>query len=90
MSKVRTMQRLWLAVGAIALAACGQGGKPAAPAAAAAAGTAAAAEGPRIATSDDLVHLEYQVYGQGEPAVLLIHGWCGNAAYWHAQIEALR
>jgi pimeloyl-ACP methyl ester carboxylesterase len=40
--------------------------------------------------SDDLVHLEYRVFGRGEPAVLLIHGWCGNAGYWHAQIDALK
>lgn len=87
-----TAPHAWLLlVAAIAISACSQGGKSAAPAAAAPSGTvAAAAEGPRIATSDDLVHLEYQVYGQGEPAVLLIHGWCGNAAYWHAQIDALR
>jgi pimeloyl-ACP methyl ester carboxylesterase len=36
------------------------------------------------------VHLEYRVHGRGEPAVLLIHGWCGNADYWHAQLDALR
>lgn len=79
----------WLAIAATALtAACSQGGKPAAAAASGA--SAAAAEGPRIATTDDLVHLEYQVYGQGEPAVFLIHGWCANADYWHAQIDALK
>ncbi|HYM42104.1 MAG TPA: alpha/beta fold hydrolase [Steroidobacteraceae bacterium] len=92
MRQVRTAQRAWwVAVAAAALAACSQGGKPAGPAPPPAAGAAAAAaEGPRIATTADLVHLEYQVYGQGEPAVLLVHGWCGNAAYWHAQIDALK
>ncbi|HLY52265.1 MAG TPA: alpha/beta fold hydrolase, partial [Steroidobacteraceae bacterium] len=81
----------WMAAAAAAvMAACSQGGKPAAPRTPPPAGAAAAAEGPRIAMSDDLVHLQYQVYGQGEPAVLLIHGWCGNAAYWRAQIEALK
>jgi pimeloyl-ACP methyl ester carboxylesterase len=39
--------------------------------------------------ADDLVHLEYRVLGRGEPAVILIHGWCGNADYWHAQFDAL-
>jgi sigma-B regulation protein RsbQ len=50
---------------------------------------APADQGPRIVMSDDLVHLEYRVFGHGEPAVFLIHGWCSNADYWHAQIEAL-
>jgi pimeloyl-ACP methyl ester carboxylesterase len=76
---------------ALALAACSQGGKP--PATAAPAGAPAAArsdEGPRIVMSDDLVHLEYRVLGRGEPAVFLIHGWCGNADYWRGQFDALK
>lgn len=83
-----------LALAALALVACGRGGQSPAPAAAspAAASPAAAAanEGPRIVMSDDLVHLEYRVLGHGEPAVILIHGWCGNADYWHAQFDALK
>jgi len=74
----------WLA--ALGLAACGQGGKQAAPAAAA----ASADVGPRIVMSDDLVHLEYRVFGRGEPAVILVHGWCENADYWHTQFDALK
>jgi sigma-B regulation protein RsbQ len=74
----------WLAV--LALAACGQGGKQAAPAAAA----ASADDGPHIVMSDDLVHLEYRVFGRGEPAVILVHGWCENADYWHTQFDALK
>jgi pimeloyl-ACP methyl ester carboxylesterase len=77
-----------LLLAVLALAACSPGGKPAAPAAAAAG--APAGDGPRIVMSDDLVHLEYRVFGQGEPAVLLVHGWCGNAEYWRAQIDALK
>jgi sigma-B regulation protein RsbQ len=74
-----------------ALAACGQRGPPAAPAAAPASGAAAVAgEGPRIVMSDDLVHLEYRVFGQGEPAVFLLHGWAGNGEYWHEQFDALK
>jgi pimeloyl-ACP methyl ester carboxylesterase len=94
MSEVRMARGAWwVSIVAAAAAACSQGGKPAAPANAAAPAAnppATAAEGPRIVMSDDLVHLEYQVYGRGEPAVLLIHGWCGNADYWHAQIDALK
>lgn len=73
----------WLA--ALGLAACSQGGKQAAPAA-----VASADEGPRIVMSDDLVHLEYRVFGRGEPAVILVHGWCENADYWNAQFDALK
>src|ERR1700722_1928921 len=49
------------------------------------------AEGtPRIADSADGVHIEYQVYGHGEPAVVLVHGWANNANYWNAQLDALK
>lgn len=81
----------FVVVMALALAACGQGARP--PAAAAPASAPAAAgsdEGPRIVMSDDLVHLEYRVFGRGEPAVFLIHGWCENADYWRGQFDALK
>ena len=74
----------WLA--ALGLAACSQGGKQQQPAPAA----ASADEGPHIVMSDDLVHLEYRVFGRGEPAVILVHGWCENADYWHTQFDALK
>jgi len=81
---------IWLLlITALAAAGCTPGGKPPAAAAPPPAAEAPATEGPRIVMSDDLVHLEYRVFGRGEPAVFLIHGWCGNAEYWHAQIEAL-
>jgi pimeloyl-ACP methyl ester carboxylesterase len=49
------------------------------------------AEGtPRIADSADGVHIEYQVYGHGEPAVVLVHGWANNANYWNAQLDDLK
>jgi pimeloyl-ACP methyl ester carboxylesterase len=35
---------------------------------------------PQIADSADGVHIEYQVYGHGEPAVVLVHGWSINLA----------
>jgi pimeloyl-ACP methyl ester carboxylesterase len=82
--------RIWLPVIAgLALGACSQGGKPP-PGAAAAPAPTSATDGPRIVMSDDQVHLEYRVLGHGEPAVVLIHGWCGNADYWHAQFDALK
>ncbi|HSY07094.1 MAG TPA: alpha/beta hydrolase [Steroidobacteraceae bacterium] len=49
------------------------------------------AEGtPQIADSADGVHIEYQVYGHGEPAIILVHGWANNANYWNAQLEDLK
>ena len=77
-----------LLLAALGLAACSPGGKP--PASTAAPAGATSGEGPRIVMSDDLVHLEYRVFGQGEPAVILVHGWCGNAEYWRPQIDALK
>jgi pimeloyl-ACP methyl ester carboxylesterase len=90
----RMVRASWLLlIGVLGLAACSPGGKPASTAAGPPAQTPAGApagEGPRIVMSDDLVHLEYRVFGGGEPAVILVHGWCGNADYWHTQIDALK
>ena len=88
-----------------ALTACARHAAPApgrAPAAASAAtaaipagvsgseqGAPARDAGPRITLSADNVHIEYRLYGHGEPAVLLVHGWAADANYWHAQIEPL-
>jgi pimeloyl-ACP methyl ester carboxylesterase len=85
MRMARGASLLLLAV--LGLAACSPGGKPAAGAPAPA---SAPDEGPRIVMAEDLVHLEYRVLGRGEPAVLLVHGWCGNAGYWGSQIDALK
>jgi len=98
MASGRTVLWCLLAVG---LAACGQRQPAAGPAAAppaAAAGAVAAgsatpasarAGGPFITLSPDNVHIEYHLYGQGEPAVILVHGWACDANYWQAQIAAL-
>ncbi len=45
---------------------------------------------PQIADSADGVHIEYQVYGHGDPAIVLVHGWSNNANYWNAQLDALK
>jgi pimeloyl-ACP methyl ester carboxylesterase len=69
-----------------AVAACSRHGPAdAVPATAAAGGD----EGPRIAMSPDNVHIEYRVYGHGDPAVVLVHGWASDANYWNAQLGAL-
>lgn len=52
---------------------------------------AAPADGsPRITDSADGVHIEYRVYGAGDPAVILIHCWSCDSNYWSAQIPALK
>src|SRR6184192_2901918 len=61
-------RRVSLALLLVALTACGR--QPS-PGAATTSGDAGADEGPRIATSPDNVHVEYRVYGHGEPAVRL-------------------
>ncbi len=45
--------------------------------------------GPRITLSPDNVHIEYHVYGSGEPAIVLVHGWAADANYWQAQVPVL-
>jgi sigma-B regulation protein RsbQ len=47
-------------------------------------------DGPRITLSPDNVHIEYRVYGSGDPAVVLVHGWACDENYWHAQLDALK
>jgi sigma-B regulation protein RsbQ len=44
---------------------------------------------PQITDSGDGVHIEYRVYGHGDPAVILVHGWLNNANYWNAQLHEL-
>jgi pimeloyl-ACP methyl ester carboxylesterase len=79
---------------ALAVAGCSrdpQGGSdrtsPASPAASA---RALPAEGaPQITTSRDGVHIQYRVYGSGEPAIVLVHCWSCDSSYWQSQIEPL-
>lgn len=74
------------------LAACSRQA-PAPPAAAAPAAVSAPPvqeDGPRIVMSPDNVHIEYRLYGSGDPAVILVHGWASDANYWQEQLEALK
>jgi pimeloyl-ACP methyl ester carboxylesterase len=45
---------------------------------------------PQIANSGDGVHIQYRAYGTGEPAVILVHGWSCDSAYWGSQLDALK
>ena len=72
----------------LALVACGKKEATEAPLAQA---SQAPVEGvPQIVTSADGVHIEYHVYGSGEPAVVLIHGWSCDGNYWKDQIAPLK
>jgi pimeloyl-ACP methyl ester carboxylesterase len=64
---------------------------PPPPAASAGAAKGAPAEGtPRIAVAPDGIHVQYRVYGSGEPALVLIHGWSCDSNYWREQVPVLR
>ena len=43
-----------------------------------------------VNSAADGVHVEYRIYGKGEPAVVLVHGWACNENYWNAQIAPLQ
>jgi pimeloyl-ACP methyl ester carboxylesterase len=101
MKESRMLYRPMLLAGVLLAAGCGAHsgasgkGAPAAPDAAGAARTttpaaSAPGEGPRITLSADNVHIEYRVYGHGDPAVLLVHGWACDENYWHAQLDDLK
>jgi pimeloyl-ACP methyl ester carboxylesterase len=45
---------------------------------------------PLTAVSEDGVPIRYRVYGQGEPALILIHGWSGDSSYWDEQLDAFK
>src|SRR5689334_15519710 len=64
---------------------------PAASAAPAGEARTAPAEGtPRIAVAPDGTHVQYRVYGSGEPALVLIHGWSCDSNYWREQVPEFR
>jgi pimeloyl-ACP methyl ester carboxylesterase len=76
---------------ACALTACSKNQTPVTetPPSGANAPVAAGNGAPQIAMSADGVHIEYHVYGKGEPAVILIHGWACDGNYWSAQLADL-
>ena len=45
---------------------------------------------PRIVDSSDGVHIEYHVYGNGAPVLVLVHGWSCDSNYWNAQVQELK
>jgi pimeloyl-ACP methyl ester carboxylesterase len=94
------MRKVWIgpliaAATAASLAGCNRNASPPSSSADTAPGAAVAqapyVEGsPLLVNSADGVHIEYRIYGQGEPAVVLIHGWACNENYWNAQTPVLK
>ena len=87
------MRTILTALVAASLVACGRPEPQAPPPPAASAGEAkgAPAEGaPRIAVAPDGIHVQYRVYGSGEPALVLIHGWSCDSNYWREQIPEFK
>ncbi|MDK9707195.1 MAG: alpha/beta hydrolase [Desulforhopalus sp.] len=46
----------------------------------------AEADLPKVVASKDGTPISYEVYGQGEPALVFVHGWSCDARYWREQI----
>jgi pimeloyl-ACP methyl ester carboxylesterase len=79
-----------IALLALGLAACGRK-EAAAPAAPHVPPPPARVDGaPQLVTSGDGVHIQYRVYGSGEPALILIHCWSCDSNYWNAQLAPLK
>ena len=73
------------------LVACGKQEPPPPAPPAASTEKAEPAEGaPRIAITPDGVHVQYRVYGSGEPALVFIHGWSCDSNYWRQQVPEFK
>jgi pimeloyl-ACP methyl ester carboxylesterase len=80
-------------IATLILSGCGkkEEAPPASAATAAPAANAEPAEGaPRIAISPDGVHVQYRVYGSGEPTLVFIHGWSCDSNYWREQVPVFK
>jgi pimeloyl-ACP methyl ester carboxylesterase len=76
---------------AFSLLACSKQEPPPVSAAAAPADKPEPSEGaPRIAIAPDGVHVQYRLYGQGEPALVFIHGWSCDSNYWREQLQPFK
>lgn len=49
------------------------------------------AEGARnmtdVVTSADGIHIAYEAYGEGTPALVFVHGWSCDRSYWAGQLQ---
>jgi len=79
------------AIAVLVLSGCGKKEEAPPPPAPAAANNAGPAEGaPRIAIAPDGVHVQYHVYGKGEPTLVFIHGWSCDSNYWREQVPVFK
>lgn len=46
----------------------------------------ALAEWPHVVLSKDGTPISYEIYGEGEPTLVFVHGWSCDARYWRAQV----
>jgi len=84
------LSMLAISMAALTLLACSKP-EPAPAAPAAAAVKSEPAEGtPRIAIAPDGVHVQYRMYGSGEPALVFIHGWSCDSNYWREQVPVFK
>jgi pimeloyl-ACP methyl ester carboxylesterase len=82
---------MFAATAALILSACGKPEAPPPPPPAATHEKAEPTDGAaRIAIAPDGVHVQYRVYGTGEPAVVFIHGWSCDSNYWREQVPAFK
>lgn len=44
-------------------------------------------EWPRVAFSEDGTPISWEAHGEGEPALLFVHGWSCDARYWKKQVR---
>lgn len=51
-----------------------------------AAQTQAQPQWPRMVPSKDGTPISYEVFGEGEPTLVFVHGWSCDARYWRAQV----
>ena len=87
------------ALTALAISACSKNSEPSPPAVSASTDTTASTPpaptappdgSPQLVTEPDGLHIEYRTYGQGDPAIILVHGWATDANYWNAQFDPLK
>jgi pimeloyl-ACP methyl ester carboxylesterase len=89
------MNRSWVVISAmlaaLSMAGCHKANTPPSPTTDSPAAQPSHVDGlPQLALTPDSVHIDYRVWGQGEPAIVLIHGWACDWNYWKAQVEALK
>lgn len=49
----------------------------------------AASSEKQSATAPDGVDIVYEVFGENDPTLVLVHGWTNNRQFWHPHIETL-